>query len=205
MESPLLSPGDRMGLEEFLDRWRRRPELKFAELMDGVVYTPSPLSRPHARKGALLRAWLFHFEQRKGECEVLPNATWRMSRRSAPQPDLALRKIRGRSRVGDDNLMSGVPELAVEICVSSRAYDLGPKLSVYQSAGVPEYLAVILEGQPIEWRALEKGSYRLLRPHKDGTPRSRVFPGLWLDLAAHRRSDWPAMLATLGRGLGADD
>jgi len=207
VESPLLSPGDRMGLEEFLERWYRMPGLKFAELIDGVVYMPSPLSRPHAKRDSLLHVFLFHYAARAGDCELLPNATWKMGRRSAPQPDLSLRRVQlfgGRSRIEEDDLMVGVPELAVEICLSSRSYDLGPKRLLYQAAEVPEYLAVVLEDQRIEWRVLENGRYRLMKAHKDGTFRSRIFPGLWLDAEAYWRSDWPGMLATLERGLAAE-
>jgi len=34
-------------LKEFLERWDQLPELKFAELIDGVVYLPSAVSLPH--------------------------------------------------------------------------------------------------------------------------------------------------------------
>lgn len=47
LEPQLFEPGDRMGREEFISRWERMPELKFAELIDGVVYVPSPVSIPH--------------------------------------------------------------------------------------------------------------------------------------------------------------
>ncbi len=42
-----LAPGQRMSREEFLRRWEQLPHLKYAELIGGVVYTPSPLSLPH--------------------------------------------------------------------------------------------------------------------------------------------------------------
>ena len=42
----LLSPGDRMSRDEFLARWEQMPSLKRAELIDGVVYMPSPVSLP---------------------------------------------------------------------------------------------------------------------------------------------------------------
>ena len=70
-ESPLLSPGDRMGRDEFLDRWYKMPGLKFAELIDGVVYMPSPLSNPHGRHDNLVHGWLFHYAARVPDCEPL--------------------------------------------------------------------------------------------------------------------------------------
>jgi Uma2 family endonuclease len=207
LDYPLLSPGDQMGRDEFLGRWYQMPGLKFAELIEGAVYMPSPLSLRHANRDNLIQGLLFSYAAHVPDCQPLTNATWLMTPNSVPQPDASLRWVRevgGRSKV-DDELMAGVPELAVEICLSSRSYDLGPKRLLYQSAGVPEYLAIILENQQIEWRVLEQGGrYRLLKPHKDGTLRSRIFPGLWLDIDAYWRNDRAALLATLERGIAAE-
>ena len=205
-ESPLLSPGDRMGRDEFLDRWYKMPGLKFAELIDGVVYMPSPLSNPHSDYDNLVHGLLFHYRARVPGCQALVSATWLMGPKSAPQPDASLRWAKpfgGRSKVVN-KLTVGVPELAVEISLSSRSYDLGPKLLLYQSKGVQEYLVFIVEDQRVEWRVLDNGRYRLMKPHKDGTLRSRIFPGLWLDPAAFWREDPAGLLATLERGLAAE-
>lgn len=72
----------------------------------------------------------------------------------------------------------------VEVCVSSRSYDLGPKKALYQRVGVPEFVAVLVEEQRIEWRVLKGGRYSLLRAGADGILKSRAFPGLWIDEAA---------------------
>ena len=42
-----LQAGDFMSRVEFLRRWEAMPQLKFAELIQGVVYMPSPLSLAH--------------------------------------------------------------------------------------------------------------------------------------------------------------
>ena len=46
--APLLPPplrdGDRLTSDEFMRRWEAMPNLKFAELIDGIVYMPSPVS-----------------------------------------------------------------------------------------------------------------------------------------------------------------
>ena len=52
----LFEPGDSMGQEEFLSRWERMPELRFAELIKGMVYMPSPVSAAHSRKHGVLLA-----------------------------------------------------------------------------------------------------------------------------------------------------
>jgi hypothetical protein len=205
--SPLaFEPGDRMTRDEFLELWEKMPGLKFAELIDGVVYMPSPLSTAHSSLDSdfhfVLRFYAFHTPG----CECLPNATWMMLE-SAPQPDIALRI---RPEYGGRTTMSGpyaagAPELAVEISKTSRSYDLGPKLALYQRAGVPEYAAAIIADQRIEWRVLEQGSYRLLSPPADGIYRSRIFPGLWLDSSAFWRRDTTALIETLQQGLHSEE
>jgi Uma2 family endonuclease len=52
MLSPVVKPpglvtGERLTVEEFLRRWEELPELKNAELIDGVVYLSSPVSLEH--------------------------------------------------------------------------------------------------------------------------------------------------------------
>ncbi len=77
-----------------------------------------------------------------------------------------------------------MPDLAVEICWSSRSYDLGPKLAAYGGAGLREYVAVLLEEKRVEWRVLSGTRYRVLPIPGDGILRSRGFDGLWLDTQA---------------------
>lgn len=203
LEPDLLAPGDCMGREEFLRRWEQMPHLKFAELIEGVVYMPSPVSIPNARFDGLLSGLVFYYAAHVPGVESLANASWLMKRGNAPQPDISLRNLQkhaARSWV-EDKFAAGVPELAIEICASSRSYDLGPKLALYQTAGVPEYLAVPIEEQRVEWRYLEQGKYKMLKPHRDGTLRSRIFPGLWLNVAALWKEDAPRLIAALEKGL----
>jgi hypothetical protein len=198
----LLAPGDRMDLEEFLQRWEQEPGLKFAELIDGVVYMPSPTSVPHSDFDGLAQSVFGHYRLRSGICKTRPNATWLMLG-SAPQPDLALSlnpEFGGKMRLTARNLASGVPELIVEICRSSRSYDLGPKLALYQQAGVPEYLAILIEERRFEWRVLLDGHYQLLQS-QDGVFHSRTFPGLRIDEPAFWREDGAQLLAVLDEGL----
>ena len=89
----------------------------------------------------------------------------------------------------------------MEVAASSRSYDLGPKLALYQRAEVPEYVAALVEEARIEWRVLEKGSYRLMPTDADGIFRSKAFPGLWLDSVAFWRKDGARLLDVLEQGL----
>lgn len=195
-----------MELEEFLERWEQEPGLKFAELIDGVVYMPGAISFLHSISNGLASLVLGVFAARSGICENLPQVTWLMQR-SATQPDLALSlkaECGGKMQVAPGELASGLPELVVEICRSSRSYDLGPKLALYERAGVPEYLAVLVEERRFEWRALDQGRYQFLVP-ADGVFASRIFPGLWIDEPAFWREDRTRLLAVLDQGLGSPE
>jgi Uma2 family endonuclease len=197
----LLEPSERMGREEFLARWEQMPDLKVAELIDGVVYLPSPVSPEHSRKHHLLDLWTGVYAGQTVFLEVLLEGTWLMEE-SAPQPDVALRiktEYGGQSEV--QKYPTGAPEFLAEVSRSSRSYDLGPKLELYQRAGVKEYLAALMEEHRIEWRVLRQGRFQLLQPDNAGIFRSEVFPGLWLDERAFWNNNLPGLLAKLEQGL----
>src|SRR5262249_25689084 len=93
VQPPLLfSSGDRVSREEFLAAWEEMPDLKFAELIDGVVYMPSPLSADHGDYDAVVHAWGAVYAGRSGIARVSGNITWLMLD-SAPQPDSTIRLL----------------------------------------------------------------------------------------------------------------
>src|SRR5262249_45919114 len=94
-----------------------------------------------------------------------------------------------------------VPEFLCEICRSSASYDLHIKLELYEAAGVPEYLAVLLYEKEIRWHILANGKYQALPPDADGIWRSRVFPGLWLEGKALLEGNLRQVLNQLHAGL----
>jgi Uma2 family endonuclease len=203
---PGLVTGERLTVEEFLRRWEELPDLKNAELIDGVVYVSSPVSLNHGSLDILIHWWLAHYAHATPGCKGGSNSTWLMSG-SAPQPDAYLRILpsHGGQSGNEGPLGAGAPELAVEICVTSTEVDFGPKLALYQLAGVWEYITVEQFGQRMIWRVLENGAYVAQTLPADGIVRSRVFPGLWLDLAAFWADDGAKMLAVLNAGLASQD
>jgi hypothetical protein len=206
IQSPLLWANDRMSLDEFLARWEQMPDLKFAELIDGVVYMPSPVSREHMLLDSRLQSLCGFYCLKTPGTQCGTNGTWLMAASSAPQPDCSINiapEYGGRSGTKRD-YAAGVPEFVAEICRSSRAYDLGPKLALYQSAGVDEYVAILLEERRIEWRVLVDGSYVLMTDDQ-GVYRSRVLPGLWIDANAFWNDDSAALLQVLERGLASQE
>ena len=85
-----LVPGDLLSREEFLRRWEAMPELKRAELIRGVVYMPSPLSRPHGVMDQKVAGWLGVYQAATPGVEGACNATWLMGEDDVPQPDTSL-------------------------------------------------------------------------------------------------------------------
>jgi hypothetical protein len=53
-----LESGEFMHSREFLRRYQRLPQVKKAELIEGVVYMGSPVSVRHAKPDALIQGWL---------------------------------------------------------------------------------------------------------------------------------------------------
>jgi Uma2 family endonuclease len=192
-----------MDRTEFLRRWEALPGLKCAELIEGVVYVPSPVSMDHGETELRIGGWLWRYAAATPGCQVGTNTTWEMLE-SVPQPDVHLRiqpEFGGQSSVGAKYPV-GAPELAVEICLTSTEVDFGPKLRLYQRAGVREYITVQrFPSRRIVWRVLRDNAYYALEPDADGVFRSTVFPGLWLDQDAFWTNDGARMLATLEAGL----
>jgi Uma2 family endonuclease len=183
------------------------PELQRAELIDGIVYMPSPVSRTHSGFQIGLAHWLVIYAGSTPGCKALAAPTCLMSDDSAPQPDLTLEidpKCGGQSRVEGD-YSAGAPELTVEISHTTSARDRGAKLRLYERSGVREYVTVRPQQQQIVWRELIDGKYREIAPDEHGIFRSRVFPGLWLDPAPLWADDYPGLAATVQRGMATPE
>ncbi len=197
-----LRAGQRLTVPEFLRRWEAMPEVKFAELIDGVVYMPSPQTSDHGRAEIRIDTWLGMYIASTSGCDAGSQSTWLMLQ-SAPQPDsyLWILPEYGGQSTTQGKYHVGAPELATEICLSSAAYDLGVKKPLYENAGVREYVAILISEKEIRWHRLVNGMYELCEPTSKGVYRSRVFPGLWLDGPALWNYDLARLLQTLGRGL----
>lgn len=179
-----LEQGDHMDAAEFHRRYLLHPWLKKAELIDGVVYVPSPArSRQHGHPHFQLIGEMHAYAKITPGVIGDDNATYRAGPRDEPQPDVMLRWDAGhggRSYLDDGGYVSGVPELVAEVSGSSRSYDLHEKKDLYRRMGVQEYVVWQTEEGRLDWWELADGEYVPLPPEADGTIRSRVFPGLTL-------------------------
>jgi Uma2 family endonuclease len=204
----VLHAGDRLTRDEFERRYLAMPNVKKAELLEGVVYMPSPVRyEHHGLPHALLAGWLSDYTMPTPGVAYCIDCTLRIDQDNEPQPDLLLRLegARGRSRLDAEGYLVGPPELVVEIAASSVSYDLHQKRHVYRRVGVHEYLVLRVEDAAVDWFGLRGGAYVPLTPGADGVLRSSVFPGLWLDGAALLRGDKAGLRAGLARGLASPE
>ena len=202
---PVLQAGDRLTRDEFERRYAAMPELKKAELIDGIVYMPSPVRyTPHGRPHAVLTTWLGVYSTATPGTKYATDATLRLDLDNEPQPDLVLRMDgkHGRSRIDAEQYLEGPPELVAEIAASSVSYDLHQKLHVYRRAAVLEYLVVRTQDNAVDWFVQRGGAFDRLVPDARGVLASTVFPGLALDVEALRRDDEAALHATLRQAMG---
>jgi Uma2 family endonuclease len=204
---PPLESGDRLTRHEFERRYTAMPNLKKAELIEGVVYVASPLRfRSHGKPHGDLIIWLGTYKVSTPGVELGDNATVRLDLDNEPQPDVVLiidEKLGGQARISDDDYIEGAPELVAEVAASSAANDLYDKKRAYRRNGVKEYIVWQILENKFNWFSLQNGEYLSLAADIDGVIKSRIFPGLWLDAIALLTGDMTKVLTVLQQGLNS--
>ena len=196
-----LVNGERMSQPEFHRRYEACPEDEKWELIGGIVYMASPLRLRHSGYDDEIGYLLGTYRRTTPGIEVTHNATAILGKASEPQPDLAMRilpEYGGQSRTSADDYLEGAPELVVEIAHSRRALAMHAKREDYRRNGVIEYLLLLVEEKEVRWFNFPEDE---IRPDRKGISRSRVFPGLWVDIEALLRRDSERLLGVLGQGL----
>ncbi|QDV38711.1 Uma2 family endonuclease [Tautonia plasticadhaerens] len=204
-----LENGDRLTRAEFERRYEAMPQVKKAELVEGVVYMGSPVRlRKHGLPHSDLMTWLGVYRASTPGILIGDNATVRLDLDNEPQPDAFLMidpAKGGQARISEDDYVEGAPELVVEIASSSVSLDLNAKLHVYRRSNVREYVTWRVLDRAIDWRVLREGEYQPTTTDERGRYRSEVFPGLRLDPAAMLRGDLAAVLDALRDGLASPE
>lgn len=203
-----LENGDRLTRAEFERRYQAMPNLKKAELIEGVVYMPSPVRyKTHAKPHSDIQGWLFNYPVATPNVELCDNSTLRLDQDNELQPDLILRINEahgGKSYVTPDDYLEGSPELIVEIASSNASYDLHEKLNVYRRNCVQEYTFWRVYDGQIDWFSLQDEQYLPLQPNDAGVIESKIFTGLRLNVAAMIAGDLAKALADLQDGINSE-
>lgn len=200
-----LESGDRLTRAEFERRYAAMPEVKKAELIEGVVYMSSAVrAQQHGQPHGFMMAWLGVYASMTPRVMLLDNTTVRLDLDNEAQPDAMLRlpeTAGGSSRLSHDDYVEGPPELIVEIAASSASYDLHDKFRVYRRTGVQEYMVWQIHENELHWFSLREGAYAPLASDDAGIISSQVFPGLRLSVEAMQQGELAAVLSTLQEGL----
>ncbi|MBE9037124.1 Uma2 family endonuclease [aff. Roholtiella sp. LEGE 12411] len=206
---PPLESGDRLSRHEFERRYNAMPNVKKAELIEGVVYVASPLRfEPHAEPHGNLMGWLWSYKIVTAGVRLGDNPTVRLDLDNEPQPDAILlidAACGGQSYLGADGYVESAPELVAEVAASSATKDLYDKKRAYCRNGIQEYIVWQVFESTVSWFSLQDGEYMALIPDAAGIIKSQVFPGLWLDVLALVTGDMPQVLAVLQQGLSSVD
>ena len=200
-----LKHGERLTREEFERRYEAMPYVKKAELIEGVVYMPSPVRIDfHGRPHAQIMAWLGAYWIATPGVDLADNSTVYLDSNNEYQPDALLRIERaqgGRSRIIEEGYVEGAPELIVEIAATSADYDLQEKLEVYRRCGVQEYIVWQTQEKRLDWFQLVDEEYVVFAPNAEGIIESQIFPGLRLAVAALLAGDRAKVSSELQAGL----
>ncbi len=154
-----------------------------ADLIDGVIYLASPENIDHNK----LLGWLYKvlgsfIEERELGVLTINRVAYRLSDKTAPEPDLAFVRKERERQIERTGHMEGPPDLAIEIVSpDSSRRDYVRKRSRYEEAGVEEYWIIDPDEQKAVFLVRESG--RFVEAQLDGyVHRSRVVPGFALDV-----------------------
>jgi len=208
-EIPALEQGDVLTRDEFERRYDAMPDLKKAELIEGVVHIPAAVRwHRHGSPHAILVTWMGTYCMATPGTDAGDNSSIRLDMENEPQPHAAMiiePACGGQAQISSDDYVESAPELVAEVSASTVSIDLNAKLRVYLRNGVREYLVWRVRDKAVDWFVLKKGKYQPLRPDAAGVLRSKVFPGLWLDPEALVRRDRVKVNEVLQQGLASPE
>jgi hypothetical protein len=205
---PPLTAGEHLDQPTFHERYEAMPPETRAELVDGVVYMPSPMRHDHGQESRVVAGWLDNYQRLTPGVDGGDGSTLRLDLRAEPLADHHLRipaAAGGQSHIDEEGYIAGAPELVAEVARSTRSFDLNAKKADYERAGVREYLVVELDPNRVHWFVRRGDKFEDLSAGPDGIFRSEAFPGLWLDPRALYAQDRDRLYRVLKRGIRSAD
>lgn len=203
---PPLANRDRLTRAEFERRYKAHPEIKKAELIEGVVYIASPVCvRSHGVPHSDIIGWLGWYSAATRGVYVADNSTLQLDLANEPQPDVAVWIEGGNAYITAEDYLAGAPELIVEVADNNASIDLGDKLRVYRRNGVQEYLVLLTHEREVRWFGWRTGEAEEIQPDEQGILRSLVLPGLQLHPGLFWQGDMAGVLDLLQQGLATPE
>lgn len=201
---PPLNNGDVLSRAEFEERYKVLPNLKKAELIEGVVYVSSPVSPRHGAIHSDIITWIGVYRAATPGVQIFDNTSLRLDADNEPQPDVAV-LIDADPTLVDAEFLEAKPALIIEVAASSAAYDLYQKFHVYRRNGIQEYLVLLVHEQQTRWYHWREGTYIQLQPDDDGILRSQILSGLWFHSEHFWQRDLAGLFAILQQGIASAD
>ncbi|HEX5421689.1 MAG TPA: Uma2 family endonuclease [Gammaproteobacteria bacterium] len=206
---PPLASGDRLTRDEFECRFDATPGLKKAELLDGIVYMPPPVSHEyHSSPDGRLLTLLGVYQAATPYTLFGGNGSVRLDAHNMPQPDgylLISPEAGGQARIDAESYVAGAPELVAEVAASSASYDLHVKMDVYRRWGVREYVVWRTYDAELDFFVLRGDRYERSNTDEDGTWRSETFPGFRLASRPLLAGDLASALAVLQLSIASPE
>ena len=109
---PPLENGDRLTRSDFEQRYDAMPHVKKAELIEGIVYMPSPVRvRSHGKPHGQIMSWIGTYSAATPGVDFADNTTLRLDVDNEPQPDAMLwidAAADGHANVSDDDYLARI-------------------------------------------------------------------------------------------------
>src|SRR5438046_9930183 len=125
--SARLIAGDHLDLDEFRLRSEISPEIKKAELINGIVYMPPAVHDDHSTPDNIAAGWISYYFVHTHGTQAHNDRTIQLIGINQVQPDVCLvllPECGGKTFVNERKELAGSPELIFEIAASSASYDL---------------------------------------------------------------------------------
>ena len=173
---------ERMTAAEF---FRRAPEDRKSELIDGVMIMPSPPSDTHERLQIFLLRLISEFAEERNLGEVRgAHTAVKLADEQAPEPDILFVRREQEHFITDQGVF-GPPDLVIEVLsASTAANDRGSKFHAYESAGVGEVWLIDPYGPAgTEFYQRAGHAFKPVMPDAAGVIESIALPGFKLRVA----------------------
>ena len=227
----MLRHGERLDRPTFHDRYVALVESGVAikaELLEGVVYLEGDLEgdlggdlegaeemvsmrRRHGSWHVLVSGLVDRYLIATPGTDGYGNTSTLTDEPSEPQPDVSLvveSDRGGQTTVDENDWVHGLPEMAIEVSISSSRHDRSVKWRVYEAGSVREYVVVDLDAGEVVLFRRRGDRFEEAEPTGDAsTPQHRLetLPGFWLDNAAVLTRQTAAAWATLETGLATEE
>lgn len=167
------------------DFFQYAPEKRFCELIDGIVYMPSPVDTLHQEITQFFYYVLERFSEDREWGRVFTGpAVLKLRNGRLVEPDVFVMPPGSSDRVRKNDSI-GPAALIIEVFSSSnRNHDLILKSQLYRDEGIPEAWFVDSRDQVVVVERTQAGRSRKHR-FESGLLECSAIPGFWIDVS------WP--------------